>query len=153
MRVDVRPIASVEVDELAVMCREHAQYERAAEVRPDVARLREALFSPSPRLHAWVAAAQAGPLLGFASATIDYSTWHTRAFMHLDCLFVRESARGAGLGRRLLAEACNAARALGIDQLQWQTPDWNTSAQRFYARHGATAQTKVRFTLSLDAQW
>ena len=69
--------------------------------------------------------------------------------MHLDCLFVDAAFRGGGIGRSLVDAVCVVARSLNIDELQWQTPQWNASAQRFYARLGASARAKTRFTLRL----
>ncbi|HVF16786.1 MAG TPA: GNAT family N-acetyltransferase, partial [Steroidobacteraceae bacterium] len=85
----------------------------------------------------------------YATATIDYATWMSREFIHLDCLFVTDRVRSRGVGARLLESVCEYARAAGITQVQWQTPDWNLDAQRFYKRVGATPKPKVRFTLNL----
>ena len=42
------------------------------------------------------------------------------------------------------------ARRQGCSTQHWQTPDWNHAAMRFYARLGATALVKRRYTLALD---
>ena len=43
-------------------------------------------------------------------------------------------------------------KAVGIDEIQWQTPEWNADAARFYRRLGATETVKRRFALELDAE-
>lgn len=45
----------------------------------------------------------------------------------------------------------DAARGLGVEHVQWQTPCWNTDAIRFYDRVGALVQDKVRYRLTLPA--
>jgi GNAT superfamily N-acetyltransferase len=131
------------------LCRAHAAFERAEIATPDAARLRRALFAPPVKLLAWVATEESDRPIGYATATLDYSTWRARDFMHLDCLFVESDRRGDGIGRWLVDAVCRAARELEIDELQWQTPDWNIAAQRFYSRLGAQARAKTRFTLRL----
>ena len=74
----------------------------------------------------------------------------------MDCLYLREEARGAGLGPHLVREIAQLARQLGCSTVQWQTPIWNERAIRFYQRLGAIGKQKVRFFLAgeaLNAQW
>lgn len=141
------------VDDLAeidVLVHEHARFERADP--PSVLlldRLPGLLFGRTPRVHAIVADAGDG-LAGYATASLEVSTWQASEFLHLDCLFVREEARGAGVGRRLLDRVRELARELGATEVQWQTPDWNVDAARFYEREGAVHRSKKRFTLALQ---
>lgn len=146
----VRRVGRQDMAALVEMCGEHARYERASELPVGVAeRLGRALFATPPRLQAWIAEAN-GELLGYASATTEFSTWQAREFMHMDCLFVREGLRGDGIGVSLLAAVIVAARGAGCVQVQWQTPDWNVDAARFYRRAGAVEGPKRRFVLQLD---
>ncbi|MCX4819308.1 GNAT family N-acetyltransferase [Streptomyces sp. NBC_01142] len=49
---------------------------------------------------------------------------------------------------RLLMDAVTAeALALGLDEVQWQTPSWNEGAITFYDRLGASSKERLRFTL------
>ncbi|WP_018349376.1 GNAT family N-acetyltransferase [Longispora albida] len=141
---EIRAARAGDLPELALICAEHAAYERAPAVPSDLAvRLGEALFGQRPRLFCLIAA-EGDRLIGYATYTVDYSTWAGREYTHLDCLFVREGQRGSGLGLRLL----RAVAAGAHDELQWQTPQWNDGAQRFYERLGARPSAKVRYTLA-----
>lgn len=142
----VRPLEERDLEELVDLCREHAHYERAPWIERDRAHDLGLLFLGSSDAHAWVATGQ-GELAGFASATLERSTWEAGHFLHLDCLFLRPAYRGRGLGRRLMREAAAVALRLGARELQWQTPAWNEGAARFYRRLGATSAPKLRFTL------
>ena len=126
---------------------EHARFERAD--RPS-ARLAELLpgllFSPQPRLYAIVAESPTG-LIGYATASLELSSWRAAEYLHMDCLYLREAARGAGTGSMLLAGIVGVAQALGAPEVQWQTPSWNAAAIRFYERAKATSQVKHRYSL------
>ena len=146
----VRRARPDDLDALVVLCGEHARYERA-DYRPagKAIGLAQALFTPPVRLHAWVVSRD-GELVGYATAAAEFSTWHVREYLHMDCLFVREGCRGGGLGADLLAAIVAFARREGFAQVQWQTPAWNTGAMRFYRRAGAVGTSKRRFSLDLD---
>jgi GNAT superfamily N-acetyltransferase len=147
--VAVRPVGEADLPELVELIREHARYERAAEPRPDLQQALAAwLFVPRPRLRVLVAV-QDDALVGYASWSLEASTWQAAEYAHLDCLFLRESIRGRGAGRQLMAAVEAEARAAGAGQLQWQTPEWNEAAIRFYRRTGAREAAKARFTLEL----
>jgi GNAT superfamily N-acetyltransferase len=144
MTLSIRPAEPGDADQLLMLVRDHARFEHAkATIAPaDLARL---LASPTPvRL---TVAEDQGVLLGYTAVTFDYSLWRGRLWAHLDCLFVRATDRNQGTGKRLLAQALAQALAAGADRLEWQTPDWNEAAIRFYGREGAACEAKKRFHL------
>ncbi|MFE5239532.1 MULTISPECIES: GNAT family N-acetyltransferase [unclassified Streptomyces] len=143
----IRPATSADLSAIARLCADHAAFERAEPVPPDLAaRLEPMLFSASPR--AWCLVAESrGELIGYATFSPEFSTWQATDYAHLDCLFVTEPHRGGGWGRALLSAVKDAAASRGAATLQWQTPDWNADAIRFYHRMGARARSKVRFSL------
>jgi ribosomal protein S18 acetylase RimI-like enzyme len=143
----IRPAAPADVPEIVRLCCEHARYERAEHDGPGLReRLADALFGQSPRLAAWVVDGESGGLSGYATATVDFSTWSGRTYLHLDCLYLDDGARGRGHGRALMQAVMAAARGGGHREVQWQTPSWNVEAIGFYERLGARGATKVRFT-------
>lgn len=140
----VRPARPQDLPALLALIADHAAYERAAPPPPGVAeRLAPALFADPPRLRCLVAD-DAGTLVGYATWTRDFATWTGRHYTHLDCLYLDDRHRGRGLGRQLIDAVAAAA---GDDEIQWQTPVWNTDAQRFYERLGARPAEKIRYTL------
>ncbi|GLR12242.1 N-acetyltransferase [Chitinimonas prasina] len=143
----IRLATAADAASLARLCEAHARYERIPyQAEGHAQRLATAL--QQARLHAWLAE-QSGEVLGYASTTLDYATLAGLAYLHLDCLYLRPDARGQGLGAALLATVCQHGRSLGCKELQWQTPDWNQGAIRFYRRLGAQQRSKVRFSLGL----
>lgn len=150
--VSVRPAREDDLHELSELIREHALYERAAPLRADLrAALAETLFVPKPRLRVLVAVEQSA-LVGYASWGFEASTWQAAEYAHLDCLYVREDIRGRRIGRALMQAVEVEASRAGADELQWQTPEWNGNAIRFYRRCGAREAAKVRFALPLTVQ-
>jgi GNAT superfamily N-acetyltransferase len=146
-RITIRQIEAADLEQLIGLCAEHAAFERAKyERNGKIEKLRVAFDRTHPMLCGWIAECGGG-FVGYATATIDFSTWNAEAFMHLDCLYVRDAHRGHGIGRRLMQAALEEARRRGIREMQWQTPDWNTDADRFYIRLGAAARRKLRYSL------
>ncbi|MGL4405243.1 MAG: GNAT family N-acetyltransferase [Notoacmeibacter sp.] len=134
---------------LSGLCAAHAAYERADfDRKGHVERLQEALRAPNPRLTIFIATL-ASQDVGYVSITEDFSTWAAKPFAHMDCLFVSEVARGQGIGKVLFEKATNFAREKGLNEIQWQTPDWNQQAIRFYQKVGATMSAKQRFRIAL----
>jgi ribosomal protein S18 acetylase RimI-like enzyme len=147
--VPIRPAHPDDLDALLVLCAEHAAYERLAPPAHEAAQaLSAALWGTAPRASCLVTY-RGQELLGYASYSLEFATWTGREYVHLDCLFVRETHRGNGIGQALLARVTEAAAELGAREIQWQTPDWNADAIRFYERAGAIGRQKVRFTLQL----
>ena len=146
----IRSVEARDLDELVDLCAEHAAFERASF---DPAGKREKLatlfFACEPALLGKVATRE-DSLVGYATASVELSTWAAGRFMHMDCLFVREAQRGHGIGARLMESIIQEAAGLRIAEMQWQTPHWNTAADRFYRRTGASVSEKLRYTLRID---
>jgi GNAT superfamily N-acetyltransferase len=149
--VIIRVAEPGDLDRLVELCGEHALFERAPfDGRGLGARLADALFGPSRRLYCLVAD-DGGDLVGYASYSLEFSTWAGDEYVHMDTLYVRNGRRGTGIGSVLLTAVIDAAVAAGVSNLQWQTPSWNADAQRFYARVGAVGSDKVRYRVDCSS--
>ncbi|AVP96066.1 GNAT family N-acetyltransferase [Ahniella affigens] len=150
--VQVRRSALRDLPPLMAMISDHAAFEQS---RIDVLDLQDRLAlqlsCTKPRVLIWLAVDAQDQALGYMSATVDFSTWAGRDFLHMDCLFVVEDARGHGIGILLLQAAHAHAAEMGMMELQWQTPDWNHRARNFYLRAGANASGKWRFRLAVGS--
>lgn len=148
----IRAATRDDLPALAALCAAHALFERSGPVPDDlVTRLEPALFTEPARL--WCLVAESGRQLnGYATYTREFSTWSASEYVHLDCLFISEPHRGAGWGQLLLDAVVAAAWTSGATEVQWQTPQWNHDAVRFYDRTGARRHPKTRYLLPLAAQ-
>ncbi|WP_336605889.1 GNAT family N-acetyltransferase [Streptomyces sp. BA2] len=143
----VRHARPVDLPRVVELVAEHAAYEKGAPPAPGLEqRLGALLFGvPDPRLRCLVAELPGGEVVGYATCAPEISTWDGAEYLHMDCLFLRDGHRGLGLGERLTDAVAAEARALGLTEVQWQTPAWNEGAIRFYGRIGAEAKEKLRF--------
>ncbi|MFK8907449.1 GNAT family N-acetyltransferase [Streptomyces sp. YS-3] len=150
----VRAARPADLPRLAELAAEHAVYERAEPPAPGLAdRLAAVLFGPGrSRARCFVAEIPGGEVVGYASCAPEFSTWQASEYLHMDCLFLRDGHRGLGLGALLVEAVAAEARALGMPQVQWQTPVWNEGARRFYDRMGATGREKLRYSLPVAPQ-
>ncbi|MER7763562.1 GNAT family N-acetyltransferase [Streptomyces sp. NPDC097619] len=149
----VRPVLPADLPRIAELMHEHIAYERSAPVADGLAgRLHEALFGPGadPARRILAAIGPDGRILGYAACAPEFAFWEARSHLHLDCLYLAEDARGHGLGAALVAAVAELARELGMAQVQWQTPEWNEGAVRFYRRLGADFLPKLRFRLPVS---
>ncbi|MBO1337815.1 GNAT family N-acetyltransferase [Streptomyces sp. VRA16 Mangrove soil] len=152
MTATVRHARPADLPRVVRLIAEHAAFERADPPAPDLAQRLDALLfgTPEPRLRCLVAESAEHGIVGYASCEPALSTWQGRAYLHMDCLYLSADARGGGIGRLLVAAVAAEARALGLDEIQWQTPTWNKDAARFYDRLGAHAKEKLRYSLAAE---
>jgi GNAT superfamily N-acetyltransferase len=98
--------------------------------------LRTALFGPAPALFCHVAEV-AGEVAGIALWFLNFSTWRGTHGIYLEDLFVRPSARGAGLGTALLAALAEECLRDGHTRLEWVVLNSLTETVAFYQSLGA----------------
>lgn len=149
MKYLIRDCEPKDVNTVIDLCQKHADYEKAS-FYPigKEEKLTNALFGEYHQLFCLVVEVN-GVIVGYASYTFDFSTWETAAFMYMDCLYLEEEARGFGIGEALIEKLKQIATAKNCINIQWQTPEFNERAIKFYHRIGGTGKNKVRFSLNL----
>jgi GNAT superfamily N-acetyltransferase len=117
---------------------ELAEYERERDrvVTTEADLVRDG-FGPQPKFRALIAECD-GQAAGYALFFGFYSTWEGRPGLFLEDLFVRETFRGKGIGRALLAKVAGIAQRENCYGVRWEVLDWNQPAIDFYKRLGAT---------------
>ncbi len=78
---------------------------------------------------------------GVCQLRYRYGLWHSAEDCWLEDLFVRRSARGAGLGRALVEAAVERARARGCGRVDLDAASDNHAALALYERVGFSAET------------
>lgn len=132
-----RPAQPADVPAILQLIHELAVYEREPDaVKNTDTELADHLFGPNPQVYAHVVE-QDGTVLGFALWYLTYSTWEGTHGIHLEDLYVRESARGGGHGKALLRELAAIAVQRGYRRVEWSVLDWNAPAIGFYDSLGA----------------
>ena len=136
----VRTARPGDVPDVLALVRELATYEREPDaVETTGQMLHDALFGPSPVASCHVAVLD-GQVVGMALWYVTFSTWKGVPGLWLEDLFVRESARGTGLGRALLQTLAAVCVDRGYARFEWWVLDWNAPAIGFYASLGAVPQ-------------
>lgn len=135
----IRDATVDDVAEIRAMIRELAEYERAVEqATATEEQLREALFGERPAAYALIAQDDAtGATVGYALWFPRFSTWTGTRGLHLEDLYVRPSARGAGHGKALLAALAAICVDRGYERFEWWVLDWNEPAIAVYKSLGA----------------
>jgi GNAT superfamily N-acetyltransferase len=140
--IRIRPAEPADASVILAMVRELAVYERepltSVEAREEDF-LRDC-FGPARRCAVLIGEVGAR-VQGFALFFHNYSTWVGRAGIHVEDLFVRDGARGLGLGRRLLAAVAQIAVERGCRRLDLAVLDWNP-ARKLYEQLGFTPQSQ-----------
>lgn len=142
----VRAARASDACQLITLFEEHAEFE--GQILPPDPYLAERLGSwiqnRSDDRWCWVVEKE-GRLYGYATCLVQFNSWKAQSYLYLDCLYLRQSARGLGLGKLLLQEVANQAKGMKIKEVQWQTPMTNESAKSFYQKMGASYLSKARF--------
>jgi GNAT superfamily N-acetyltransferase len=106
---------------------------------PDAAaaqRLLDDAFGPRPRYELTLVEL-GGQVVAYAAYFETYSTFRALPSLYLEDLFVREDARGRGIGSMLLSHLGRLALERGCGRFEWSVLDWNERARGFYRTLGA----------------
>ena len=89
-------------------------------------------FDPYEPVHAFVAQAPGGELLGITHYLFHRSTIHINGVCYLQDLFTAQAARGKGVGRALIEAVHQRATEAGCGRLYWHTREENATARALY---------------------
>ena len=135
--LSIRPATPDDVPLIRQLIAELADYERLAHaaVATDDD-LRAQLFGERPAAEVLIGELDGEPA-GFALFFHNFSTFLGKRGLYLEDLFVRPAARGAGLGKHLMAALARIAVQRDCGRFEWSVLDWNAPAIGFYRRIGA----------------
>ena len=128
-----------DVAEILALIKELALYEHLLdEVVATEELLKETLFGINSPAEVQLAYAEDG-ILGFALYFRTFSTFLGRPGIYLEDLYVRESARGRGVGEALLRQLAHRPLEIGGGRLEWAVLSWTEPASCCYQNMGAAA--------------
>jgi len=135
--ITIRPAEPTDLPLINALIRELAEYEQLLhDLRLEEESLGQYLFGPKPMAEVLIGEVD-GAACGFALFFHNFSTLEGKPGIYLEDLFVREPARGRGLGKALFAELARLAIARGCVRLEWAVLDWNAPSIAFYRKLGA----------------
>jgi GNAT superfamily N-acetyltransferase len=137
LMLSIRAATVNDVALLKTLICELAEYERERDqvVTSEADLVRDG-FGPQPKFRALIAECD-GQAAGYALFFGFYSTWEGRSGLFLEDLFVRQTFRGKGIGKALLAKVAGIAQHEKCYGVRWEVLDWNQPAIEFYKRLGA----------------
>ena len=92
-----------------------------------------------------------GQIVGMISWTITHELYSAETRVYISDVSVDLAARGHGIGKALIAEVENWARAHQASKLGWEVWYRNHGAKAFYERLGASVDREaVPYVLSLE---
>ncbi|ORY90897.1 N-acetyltransferase GCN5, partial [Leucosporidium creatinivorum] len=75
--------------------------------------------------------------IGMAVYFFTFSTWTGRGGLYLEDLFVKEEARGLGVGKALFRYLGQICKEKNLPRMDWVVLDWNEPAKNVYKKMGA----------------
>ncbi|MAW80315.1 MAG: GNAT family N-acetyltransferase [Parvularcula sp.] len=137
MNITIRRALAGDEGLILSFIRELATYEKLShEVVATEEHLGRTLFCDAPKAFALIAEEDGEPV-GFALYFFNYSTFLGKHGLYLEDLYVRESARGRGAGKALLAALARIALDHDCGRMEWSVLDWNAPSVAFYKSLGA----------------
>ena len=146
---EIRFIAKNDLPQLIELCQLHAEFEQSEYSRDEKeVELESHLFSNHPSVYCLVVEHNK-ELVGYVTYMKQFSTWDAEFYIYMDCLFMKDTSRGLGIGEQLIEKIKAEGKKIGCSIIEWQTPNFNTRAIKFYNRIGASSKSKERFFLKL----
>ena len=134
---EIRQAKEEDVPEILELIKALAEFENLSdEVVATEELLKKTLFSINSPAEVQIAYDK-NKTLGFALYFRTFSTFLGRPGIYLEDLYVRESARGKGVGEALLRQLAQRTREIGGGRLEWAVLNWNEPAIGFYQKMGA----------------
>lgn len=122
---------------ILTLLRELAEYEKLIPIfAMTEASIARDFLGPDRASHCDLAFDGTAPV-GIATWYWTFSSFRSLRGIYLEDLYVRESARGRGHGKALLAHLAKTALENGGAYVQWAVLDWNTPSIEFYETLGA----------------
>jgi len=146
----IRFIGKSDLKDLIRLCELHAIFEKSEyHSEGKEQKLGEHLFSVKPSLYCLVVE-HLGKIVGYATYMKQFSTWDSDFYLYIDCLFLTEESRGFGIGKKIINRMKQEGYKNQCTHIQWQTPDFNERAMKFYNRIEAKSKSKSKERYFMD---
>jgi len=99
---EIRFIVKNDLPQLLELCQLHAEFEQSEySIDGKKVELESYLFSDHPSVYC-IVVEQNKELVGYATYMKQFSTWDAEFYIYMDCLFLKDTSRGLGIGEQLI---------------------------------------------------
>jgi GNAT superfamily N-acetyltransferase len=139
---EIKPATIEDAQTIVDLIKAIAEYEKLLDqVQATTETIIEHLFSKKSYAECIIAFENNKPI-GFALYFHNFSTFVSKPGIYLEDLFVLESHRGNGYGKKLLLQVIALAKQRNCGRVEWSVLNWNKPAIDFYESLGATAMNE-----------
>ncbi len=139
---EIKPATINDAQTIVDLIKAIAEYEKLSDqVQATPETIIEHLFSHTSYAECIIAFENKEPI-GFALFFHNFSTFVSKPGIYLEDLFVLESHRGKGYGKKLLLHVIALAKQRNCGRVDWSVLNWNKPAIDFYESLGATAMNE-----------
>jgi GNAT superfamily N-acetyltransferase len=139
---EIKPATIKDAQTIVDLIKAIAEYEKLSDqVQATTETIIEYLFSQKSYAECIIAFENNEPI-GFALFFHNFSTFVSKPGIYLEDLFVLESHRGKGYGKKLLLQLIALAKQRNCGRVEWSVLNWNKPAIDFYESLGATAMNE-----------
>lgn len=152
MELEIGPVTEAELKRLLPLIADYQRfYDNPAPDDERNARFFRRFLEPSED-GLLLGARRGQDLVGYACLYWTFSSLRPAEIVLMNDLYVVDSERGSGVGRRLIEAATEVARARGAAALTWATAIDNRRAQRLYESTGAGRSSWFEYEIELDEE-
>jgi len=132
MKPNIRPATTDDFANILTLIKEFATFQKT----PDRVTNTVKLMKEEQEIFNCLVAEVDGEIVAFATFFFCYYSWSGKS-MYLDDLYVKEDYRGQSIGKDLLLQIIEKAKANNCKKVRWQVSNWNQKAIDFYKDFGA----------------
>jgi GNAT superfamily N-acetyltransferase len=138
----LRPLVREDVPSLLQLIRELAEFENmSSRVAATEERLQNTLFGTRTFAEGFLGLLN-DEAIAYAIVHHTYSTFAAMPGLYIEDIYMRETYRGRGFGKRMMQNLAMLAVARGCNSMSWSVLSWNQQAIDFYTRLGAGRNTE-----------
>lgn len=147
--VNIRLAKPDDAEALVQLITEHAHFEKETyDPEGKLEKIRACIAADPPPFTCLVVETEDG-IQGYCTYMSQFDSWYGEPHMSVDALFLRESLRGASIGKALMEKVKDEAKKLGYASVRLMTPSDNAGAIKFYEKLGGQPASKLWFWFQL----
>lgn len=137
----ITPVGEKDMEAIYALYREFAVYEKLEDYfSASLEDMKRLMFED--RLLHMMKAELSGEIVGFAAYYYQLVSFPAKKVLYLEDIFVKEAARGQGIGNLFLKKLEELAREKDCIKMMWKCLAWNQTSRDFYEHIGAKLDTE-----------